>query len=368
MRYMGGKSKIRKQIAAFLESVRKPGQTYFEPFVGGAWVLQEMTGRRIAGDGNDALISLYKALQEGWTPPDSVSREEWEKFRGSSRPVKDPMQAFARFGCGFGGSWEGGYAEPEGRFRNYALQSKASLLRQLPLIKDVEFVYGSYDEHDPEGMLVYCDPPYGGKRAYSAVSGFDHDAFWDKMREWSKKNTVVISEYDAPDDFEAVLSVHSRMGLRTGRDGDLQMSQDKREEKLFMLKAEGCRNKGIEGHTGDGRMCGGFMVVEPADERAAEKTSEVFIREIDGLVSERAGRRDGAGAVKDLHNAIHALRIGVIYAEDARASVNAGSRIGLLASGCVDADIRIMKKGVEDLKGILRIMSDGMAEDKHESR
>jgi hypothetical protein len=72
--------------------------------------------------------------------------------------------------------------------------------------------------------------------------------------------------------------------------------------------------------------------------------------------------------VKDLHNAIHALRIGVIYAEDARASVNAGSRIGLLASGCVDADIRIMKKGVEDLKGILRIMSDGMAEDKHESR
>lgn len=51
MQYLGGKSKTRKQISAFLESVRKPDQTYFEPFVGGAWVLQEMRGKRIASDG-----------------------------------------------------------------------------------------------------------------------------------------------------------------------------------------------------------------------------------------------------------------------------------------------------------------------------
>ena len=36
MRYLGGKSKIRKQVAAVLEMLRLPGQTYFEPFVGGA--------------------------------------------------------------------------------------------------------------------------------------------------------------------------------------------------------------------------------------------------------------------------------------------------------------------------------------------
>lgn len=44
MQYLGGKSKIRKQIASFLESLRKPNQVYFEPFVGGGWVLQEMSG------------------------------------------------------------------------------------------------------------------------------------------------------------------------------------------------------------------------------------------------------------------------------------------------------------------------------------
>ena len=77
MRYLGGKSKIRKQVAAYLESVRKEGQTYLEPFVGGAWVLQEMSGRRIASDANEALITMYKALQEGWIPPDFVGEEQW---------------------------------------------------------------------------------------------------------------------------------------------------------------------------------------------------------------------------------------------------------------------------------------------------
>ena len=95
MQYLGGKSKIRKEIAAFLESVRKPNQIYFEPFVGGGWVLQEMSGSRIASDGNRALIALYKALQDGWEPPEFVSEGEWRRYRIMTEVVDDPMQAFA---------------------------------------------------------------------------------------------------------------------------------------------------------------------------------------------------------------------------------------------------------------------------------
>lgn len=108
MRYLGGKSKTRKQISAFLESIRKPDQTYFEPFVGGAWVLQEMSGKRIASDGNKALIAMYRELQKGWIPPTFVSKEEWRKWRYTQELTDDPMQAFCRFGCGFGGDWMGG--------------------------------------------------------------------------------------------------------------------------------------------------------------------------------------------------------------------------------------------------------------------
>lgn len=231
MQYLGGKSKIRKQVAAFLESVRKPDQVYFEPFCGGGWVLQEMTGKRIASDGNKALIAMYKAIQEGWAPPDFVSEDEWRYWRSQKDFSLDPMMAFCRIGCGFGGNWMGGYAR-SGR-RNYCKNAKNSLLKQLELIKDVEFIYGLFHEHKPKDMLVYCDPPYQNTASYGAFSGFDHDLFWQTMRDWSKENTVVISEYQAPDDFECVAEFQSRMGLRVKGD-----KQEVRIERLFMWKGE----------------------------------------------------------------------------------------------------------------------------------
>lgn len=227
MRYLGGKSKTRKQISAFLESVRKPYQVYFEPFVGGAWILQEMSGKRIASDGNDALIAMYKALQNGWLPPEYVSEEEWRIYRKQTDVKKDPMQAFCRFGCGFGGDWMGGYARSADK-DCYAKTSKNSLMKQLPLIKDVDFRYGLFHEHTPWDMLVYCDPPYAGTTQYGAFKYFDHKMFWDKMREWSKNNTVVISEYKAPEDFECVAEFSSRMGMTTGKERPV------RTERLFM--------------------------------------------------------------------------------------------------------------------------------------
>jgi hypothetical protein len=174
MRYLGGKSKIRKKVASFLESVRKPGQPYLEPFCGGGWVLQEMTGKRIAGDGND-----------------------------------------------------GGYARSTDK-DCYAATSKRSLMKQLPMTQDVTFRFGDYREHDPINMLVYCDPPYADTTSYGAFDSFDSDEFWQTVREWSKLNTVVVSEYKAPDDFICVAEFNSRMGLTTDNNRPV------RTEKLFI--------------------------------------------------------------------------------------------------------------------------------------
>lgn len=232
MRYLGGKSKIRKQVAQFLESVRRDNQTYFEPFVGGGWVLQEMSGKRKASDGNVALIAMYQALQQGWEPPDFVSEDEWRYWRKQKDAVTDPMMAFSRFGCGFGGDWMGGYARSEGK-TCYAATSKRSLLKQLPKIKDVEFVQGTFEQHHPVNCLIYCDPPYQGTTAYGAFDSFNHVLFWEIMREWGKHNTVVISEYSAPEDFICVKEMTSQMGLTTKQDTGTN-ERPKRVEKLFM--------------------------------------------------------------------------------------------------------------------------------------
>lgn len=226
MRYLGGKSKIRKQVSVFLESVRKPGQTYFEPFVDGAWVLQEMSGKRIASDGCYPLIAMYKALQNGWIPPETLLEEEYQALKKDADPYNF-MRAFAGFGCSFGGKWFDGYARSGER--NYCENAKNSLLKQLPKISDVQFIDGLFHDHKPEGMLVYCDPPYQDTTGYGAFSGFDHELFWETMRKWSVNNTVVVSEYNAPEDFHCVLEIPTKTDLRVGDKGE------RRIEKLFML-------------------------------------------------------------------------------------------------------------------------------------
>lgn len=224
MRYLGGKNRTAKRISVFLEGLRAEGQTYFDPFVGGAWVLQEMTGERIASDACRPLISLYRSILDGWVPPDSITEDDYAYWKSS--PEEDnPMKAFVGFGCSHSGKFFGGFARSADR--NYCLNAKNSLLKQFKKLKGVKFIDGSFESHTPEGMLIYCDPPYAGTTSYGYFDSFDHELFWMTMRRWSDNNTVVISEYQAPSDFTCVLEIPVKTDMHgEGRKG--------RVEKLFM--------------------------------------------------------------------------------------------------------------------------------------
>lgn len=244
MQYLGGKSKIRKQIATFLRSVRKPGQVYFEPFVGGGWVMQEMDGPRVASDGNPALVAMYQAVQEGWEPPEWVSEEEYRRL--AARPIgPDPMQAFALIGCSFAGKWGGGYARSVGK-PCYAATTRRSLLKQRPMLAGVRFECRLFQDWHPEGWLVYADPPYTGMTSYGAFEGFDHEGFWRTMAEWAERNTVVVSEYQAPEGWGCVAEFQSQMGMSSG---DAQ-TRTKRTECIFM-RADQAREMGVGGQDPD---------------------------------------------------------------------------------------------------------------------
>jgi DNA adenine methylase len=224
MRYLGGKSKIRKPLATYLESQRLPGQVYFEPFVGGAWVLQEMSGKRIASDGNAALITMYQALQNGWEPNELFCEEEYALYK-DRQDSSDPMTAFYGIGLSFGGKWFGGYARSTGRCLGE--ETRRGLLKTLPKIKSVSFIQGLFHDHSPNNMLVYCDPPYQSTTTYGAFDGFDHELFWETMRHWSQNNTVFVSEYEAPHDFVCVKEFVSQMGMTANG------QRTKRTERLF---------------------------------------------------------------------------------------------------------------------------------------
>ena len=65
---------------------------------------------------------------------------------------------------------------------------------------------------EPYDMLIYNDPPYEGTTPYRINKDcpFDHDAYWELMRQWSLKNIVFTSELTAPPDFTSVASYTTR--------------------------------------------------------------------------------------------------------------------------------------------------------------
>ena len=226
MRYFGGKARIAKPISEYLQSIRKPNQTYIEPFVGAAWVMSLMDGNRKAFDKHPYLISMYQMLQKGWMPPSKISEEEYIHIKNNQDEIPH-LAGFVGFGCSFSGKWFGCYARSKDR--NYCSNAYNSVLKKMKTLQDVEFNNSDYRDLCFKDSLIYCDPPYQGTTQYGKVVGeFDTAEFWEIMRDWSMNNTVVISEYQAPDDFICVWEKQTNTDIRNKNN-----IKEQRIEKLF---------------------------------------------------------------------------------------------------------------------------------------
>ena len=225
MQYLGGKARVGTKIVEVLTRLRKTKQPFVEPFCGACWITARMPGRRFASDIQPDLILLWQALQRGWVPPEFISEAQYQELRVAPPSA---LRGFVGFGCSFGGKFFGGYARG-GSGRNYASNARNSLLKKCRELEGVSFRCADYRSLTLRGCFVYCDPPYAGTTGYS--NDFDSSVFWDKVREWSKLNTVVVSEYVAPGDFECIASFPTRTDMR---DSDCNA----RVERLFVLKGD----------------------------------------------------------------------------------------------------------------------------------
>ena len=200
-----------------------------EPFVGGCNIISKMSGERYCYDINEYLIEMYKAVQNGWTPPAIITEEEYDYIRNNKDKDK-PLTGFVGIGCSYSGKWFGGYARNK-TGRNYCLNAHNSILKQLNEIRDIKFDCKDYKELEFDDCLIYCDPPYKDTTKYPIIGEFNTEEFWNVMRNWSKNNTVIISEYEAPYDFECIKEIHTKTDIRNS-DG----KRENRVERLFMLR------------------------------------------------------------------------------------------------------------------------------------
>lgn len=233
MKYMGSKARHAKELLPIILANRQPDQWYVEPFVGGANMIDKVTGPRIGNDAHPHLIALWQAVSNGWMPPSDVSEIDYILARDAKNV--DAMTGFIGFGCSYSGKWFGGYARGDdvwGAPRNYAAESARNILKQAQSLVGVDFFHGSYAELDiPPKSIIYCDPPYAGTTKY-ATNAFDHAEFW----RWcdvkhDEGHQVFVSEYNAPDHWSCVWSkeVNNTLVRDTG--------SKKGVEKLFTRQA-----------------------------------------------------------------------------------------------------------------------------------
>lgn len=227
MRYFGGKARIGKELAEFINQLHPDLGLYVEPFGGGCSVAEHIKAKkRVVADRHPDLILMWQALQGGWLPPTSVSEDEYKLAKDAESSA---LRGFIGFGCSNSGKWFGGYAR-DSTGRNYAQNAHNGVLKKIGNMQDVEFRNLDYRDVPAESAVVYCDPPYSGTTGFS-VGKFNTVAFWEWVRLMSKTNTVYISEYSAPDDFETVWEKSVKTDMK-----DSHKEKIPRVEKLFKIR------------------------------------------------------------------------------------------------------------------------------------
>lgn len=233
--YVGGKSKLAREISAILKRHRQPGQAYVEPFAGGGAMLAHMTeGDRYANDAHPFAAAYLDALSHGtFEPTDPGSVPPWEAYdivRANADLFPPADVGFVGFSWSFGGKWWSGYRRDFTGKRDYVAEAARKTRKHANAYRGALVSCGDYRAFQfPPESLIYCDPPYAGTYGYS-VGKFDHAAFHN----WAESQvllgcSVFVSEYTAPDHWAEVWSKERANGF------DNSLKLERRVDRLFQV-------------------------------------------------------------------------------------------------------------------------------------
>ena len=253
MKFFGSKSRIAKDIVPIIQRYINDNDIhyYLEPFAGGCNCIDKIKcDRKFAYDIDKYLIYLLIHVKEGYKLYDDVDRELYNRAREAwKNNNKDREFENWQIGCieylasYAARDFTGGFAKPGwehtkkgDKFRNYYQEAKANLISQSQTkgFQDIMFGISDYRDLHMEKQdvkyVIYCDPSYKSTKRHGNSLNFDYDEFWDIMRLWSQKHIVLISELEAPDDFECIWQKSVSRSIKA-RD------KSRATENLFKLKA-----------------------------------------------------------------------------------------------------------------------------------
>lgn len=234
MVYVGSKNRLAKYIVPILQEIidKRNILIYIEPFVGGANIIDKISCLNKTGyDIHHELIGIYLGIQKGFIPPLHITEKDYNNARKGE--IKEPLRSYIGFQGSYATKWWGGFARgfksDNKTPRDIYNERTRNFLKQIPKLKNIKFAVKDYKRIDVRGALIYCDPPYYSTTGYK--NDFDHLIFWDWVRNQSKNNIVLVSEFIAPIDFKVLWEKERTCSL------DQNTGNLKKVERLFTINS-----------------------------------------------------------------------------------------------------------------------------------
>lgn len=211
MRYVGSKNKLSKDLAPIIQSyINKDTKGYLEPFVGGANMIDKIQcSNKIGCDIHKQLIALLQYAQKySDLLPERILEDTYNEVKNNKEKYEDWYLGLVGFCSSFGAKYFGGYAR-DGKGDNSGKWSAGAiknLKKQIPNLKNIKFQCCSFldlPKDKIKGYVIYCDIPYKGTTKYK-TEAFPYEKFYEWVKEMSINNTILISEYNMPDEFECI--------------------------------------------------------------------------------------------------------------------------------------------------------------------
>lgn len=244
MVYQGSKNRLAKFLVPIIQKYISQNniQMYIEPMVGGANIIDKIKcNNKLGSDINDELISLLKYIQidtQLSIAPPVCTFEHYSDVRENRKLKTNKYSkeyiALIGFCASYGGRYfDGGYGRNSKGGRSIYNERLENLKKQAQNLLDIEFKNCDYKEYkDYKNNLFYFDPPYKDTKRYLNYS-IDYNDFYNFIRELSKNNIVLVSEYDMPDDFTCIWEKETLTNLDSKRGDD--KDRKLRVERLFTL-------------------------------------------------------------------------------------------------------------------------------------
>jgi putative site-specific DNA-methyltransferase (fragment) len=209
--YQGSKSRLAKDIVPIINSFSK-GKVFIDACCGGCNIIANPKYKieakeKIAYDNNRYLIALLNKFKTDKPNFTDVTEEEYKAVKNNKQNYEDWYVGYVGFLASFGAGFFNGFARS--KERNRTLGAYNGLSKQD--FSDIEIKQQDLFNLQTTNAVIYIDPPYINTKKYKTK--FDYQKFWNKAKELSQYNIVLVSEQTIPDNVEILLEKELKMTM-----------------------------------------------------------------------------------------------------------------------------------------------------------